>query len=35
LGMSRVSFLLQLSRYEVSTMNFDPDELANDVDLQD
>ncbi|TVR33318.1 MAG: UPF0175 family protein [Spirochaetaceae bacterium] len=33
LGMSRVSFLLQLSRYQVSTMNFDPDELMNDVDL--
>ena len=33
LGMSRVSFLLQLSRYQVSTMNFDPEELMNDVDL--
>ena len=33
LGMSRVSFLLQLSRYQVSTMNFDPDELMDDVDL--
>ena len=33
LGMSRGSFLLQLSRYQVSTMNFDPDELMNDVDL--
>lgn len=33
LGMSRVSFLLQLSRYGVSTMNFDPGELLKDVDL--
>lgn len=35
LGVSRVAFLLQLSRYGVSTMNFDPDELLNDVDLPD
>ena len=33
LGISRVAFLLQLSRYQVSAMNFDPDELMNDVDL--
>ena len=33
LGISRVAFLLQLSRYQVSAMNFDPDESMNDVDL--
>ena len=33
LGMSRELFLLQLSRYGVSAMNFDPGELADDVDL--
>ena len=33
LGISSVAFLLQLSRYQVSAMNFDPDELMNDVDL--
>ncbi|MEX2443047.1 MAG: UPF0175 family protein [Alkalispirochaeta sp.] len=33
LGMSRVSFLLHLSRYAVSTMNFDPDESRSVVHL--
>ena len=33
LGMSRLSFLLQLSRYEVGAIHFDPDQLMNDVNL--
>lgn len=34
-GLPRVSFLLQLSRYQVSAMNFDPDELIRDVEFED
>lgn len=33
LGISRVLFLLQLNRYGVSTMNYDPGELKDDVDI--
>lgn len=34
-GVSRVFFLLQLSRYNVSMMNFDNTELVHDVDFSD
>lgn len=34
-GVSRVFFLLQLSRYNVSMMNFDKAELVHDVDFSD
>jgi predicted HTH domain antitoxin len=34
-GVSRVFFLLQLSRYNVSMMNFDTTELVHDVDFSD
>lgn len=34
-GVSRVFFLLHLSRYNVSMMNFDTTELVNDVDFSD
>lgn len=34
-GVSRVSFLMGLSRYGVSCMNYDPPELLHDVDFRE
>ena len=31
-GMSRVEFLKELEKYEVSIINFEPEELASDVE---